>query len=701
MPDPTASTTASPILSRQHIGPSAKIKAFVPENVGNSQGPPRRPSTTSLDSFLSGLGALTDPGGDGVGRATHHAPPARSNPLDSAPRPAGSCAARVLTRRASITSLDSFLSGLGARTDPGGDGVHRAAYHPPLARSNPLDSAPRPAGPCAAHVLAVDTALAPLQNEWSGLDARVTAARATKGGPLQVSDLYDAQQVRTALSPREAHTRAVLGDLGMSADIRGVLGAERCAGGRAIMDACRLLSMPEVREREPVKAALEQALRSYITRADGDYAGTYVALGHHANDECEALIDCIKDSVGKIGLQQVRDRLLKDMAPAILDTMARKNPGICAGELRGKLAELLNVQAFSGYKALLDGATGPQLLHVVELLPNFVESAEKPTRPPANDRDAAPPTAVRPVADPIADVARILKALQGVLPPITVGNIGNNNGKNNGNNNGNKHPVPGTNSGNAKSGGPTLPLRSEPDFERLASRDEQYIDRPVVHAERSTTARLPLVDEEHAGQATTGEDSSPPPPPPPPSDPVMPTARNGMLHIPKGLSRKNLDGLQVELRQKHDVRGFGLKKTPAPAARVEQDRAAQRDVVFNSDDDTYRNGNVPIVKYDSTKTQYLATTNQYMKAPIRPGATPDSTFLFPGESRRNNVAGAEPNAVAPGAEDADPASPGAGTATTLRQVNVAWDAKPVRDRFGGTGVPTPMPIPDHVASTSQ
>lgn len=634
---PTAQLTPATSARFQslHVEPSAKNKAFVPENVANCQGPTRWLSNASLSS---------------------------------------------------TSSSESGRIGLD------GDDVNRAAYRVPLARSNPLDSAPRPAGPCAAHVLAVGTSLAPLLNAWSGLDAGVAAARNTAGrGALQVSDLYDPQEVRTALSPRDTHTRAVLGDMGVPADtVRAVLDSKRSAGGRAIMDACRLLSMPEVREQERVKAALDHAVRRYIKSSGGDYAGTYRALGDHTHDECKALVTCIEDSVARIGPQQVRDRLLKDMAPAILDTMARKNPGVCAGELRGRLAELLNVQGFSGYKALMDGATGQQLLHVVELLPNFIESAEKAARPPANGRDAAPPTAVRPVADPVADVARILKALQGVLPPIHIGNIGNNNGNNNG--------FRGKDFGNAKIEGPTQPLRSEPAFERLAPREEPPVERPVVHTGQRAVVHVPVADEEHDEQTTTEDaSSSPPPPPPPPPPPSVPPVHRGPALTPLDAElRAAHQGVINELMAIHEKGGSRLKaiRTDAAAAyRADIDAAGIAALSIESDD-TYRNGDVPLVEYGGAKTQYLNTFNQYMKAPIKPGATPDSTFLFFGESWRNNVAGAVPLVVAPAAEEAGQASSGAGTPTTLGQVKIAWDTKPVRDRFGRT-------IAEPIASTPQ
>lgn len=634
MPTAQLAPATSARFQSLHMGPSAKTKAFVPENVGNCPSPPRWPSNTSLSSISS--------------------------------------------------------SGSG-RLDPDGDDINRAAYRAPLARSNPLDNAPRPAGPCAAHVLAVGTSLAPLLNEWGGLDARVADARTIAGGTLQVSHLYDPEQVRTALSPRETHTRAVLGDLKTSADIiRAVLDSERSAGGRAIIDACRLLSMPEVREHAQVVAALEEALRCYIKRAEGDYSGNYKAFGHRSHEECKALEACIKDSIAKIGPQQVRDRLLKDMAPAILDTMARKNPGVCAGELRGRLAELLNVQGFSAYKGLLDSATGQELLHVAELLPNLIESAEKPARPPANERDAAPPTAVRPTADPIADVARILKALQGVLPPIHIGNIGNNNGNNNG--------FRGKNFGNAKIEWPTMPLRSEPAFERLASREEQPVERPVVHTEQRAIVRVPVadrVDEDRHVEQATAQQAFSPPPPPPPGNPNPPAVRDHMPRLPEGLNREMFNRLLEEVRQRRDVEGFGLRRTLAPAARFVQDLSAQIDF------DDYRKGNVPITQYTRTNTEHLAAINPYMKAPIRPGATVDSTFLAFGESTRNNVAGAVPLAVAPAAEEAGQASSGAGTATTLGRVKVQWDVKALRKHFGEPGLPEPAPIPERSASTSQ
>ena len=81
---------------------------------------------------------------------------------------------------------------------------------------------------------------------------------------------------------------------------------------------------------------LANAIREAAARLPGDEArleAELLLVGGGAGAEA-----------GFEAAQQVRDRLLKDMAPAILDTMARKNPGVCAGELRGRLAELLNVQ---------------------------------------------------------------------------------------------------------------------------------------------------------------------------------------------------------------------------------------------------------------------------------------------------------------------------------------------------------------------
>lgn len=638
MPTPQLSPATSARFQSLYVEPPAKNQAFVPENIGNCPGPTRWPSNASLSSIASSLSA---------------------------------------------------------RTDLAGDGVNRAAHHALLARSNPRDNAPPPAGPCAAHVLAVGTSLAPLLNEWGTLDARVAAARNTAGGALQVSDLYDPQQIRAALSPGETHTRAVLGNLEVHADIiSAVLDSERSAGGRAIMDACRLLSMPEVRGQEQVKTGLEHALRCYIKRADGDYSGTYKALGHHAHEEYKALAACIKESVARIGPQQVRDRLLKDMAPGILDTMARKNPGVCAGELRGRLAELLNVQSFSGYKALLDGASGANLLRVAELLPNFIESAEKPARPPANDRDAAPPVPVRPVADPIADVARILKALQGVLPPITVGNIGNNNGNNNG--------FRGKNFGNAKIEGQTMPLRSEPAFERLAARVEQPDDQPVVQTQQRAVVQVPVTEEEHIEQTTTEEVSSPPPPPPlPPGDPIPPV-RGNYRSTPLDELKKAHDPLIKQLAEMQKNGGIRLRPIKEVGSdRFRKDMEAAAAASSSERDETHLQSDVPYVAYSGKSTQYLNTINQYMKAPIKPGATTDSTFLFFGESTRNNVQQAEAIDGTPATEGTDPSSSGPSSPTTLGKVTAAWDAKQIRDRFGAIGVPTPTPIPERSASTPQ
>lgn len=174
-----------------------------------------------------------------------------------------------------------------------------------------------------------------------------------------------------------------------------------------------------------------------------------------------------------------------------------------------------------------------------------------------------------------------------------------------------------------------------------------------------------------------------------------------MLRHPDVPNKEVFDRVLEQVRERQDMDGFGLKKTARPALKFEQDRSGQSDVIVGSDENAYRNGNVPIVAYGGKKTQYLATTNPYLKAPIRPGATPDSTFLFSGESERNNVAGDEPVPVASEAEVADPSSSGAGAPAPLRQVKVAWDTKAVRDRFGAIGVPTPTPIPERSADTPQ
>ncbi|PKH73896.1 hypothetical protein CXF96_10310 [Stenotrophomonas sp. Betaine-02u-21] len=530
-------------------------------------------------------------------------------------------------RWSSLTSLASEMGSLQLQSVIDDDtGFARAHHRAPLDRIDPSDIHRGAANVSGAHVQSVRTTLAPLINE---LEARVSAASAKKGtGPLNVSpDLYTAEQVKEAGNKRAACARTVLGEMGVApAAIQSVDSNRRSAGGRAIIDACRLLAMPEAhdtRTRGPTEA-LRAALATYIKKADGDYTGVYKAFGADAYPQLQKLAACVESSIAAIGRDRVEQRLLIDMAPAMLDVASRKYPGLCASQLAQMLPEMMNPQAFSALLSKLENCSGTQLLHMIEESLQFLDPIKQPDRqPPAQKPVSRPATP----ADPLDQLERIVGMFKGVFPPIinNVSNIGNNNGNNNGNH------VERLNYGRN---------RSRDDVVRLASIEEP-VARVPAPTQRSQAEQALQVFAEEADTLDIGNTTLQPIPIE--DAEKQSTAQPAKEETDEQIHRKKLAQV-IEQLKKVQADGSATANLKRVTQELNQVRKPTASTVGDDQGagDQGRAGSSAahselIMAPDAGRSYYMDRPNPYMMGAIPPGANARSRFRFGAENLRNNV----------------------------------------------------------------
>lgn len=329
----------------------------------------------------------------------------------------GEGAALTLRHGASLESLNNFLefgqldgpsgfgSGFGMGDGAGGDGVQRADYPKQIARHHPLDPGGYSASYQGQHGKDVEGELSPLLQQW---DQRARTSRATRA-----DEVFSKAQADASSMSREHCARTVLAGLGVKPDVVETLlrSHAHSEGGTAIINACRLLVMPELIGDPKAHAALQKQLKRYLDAAKGEYSGVYRAFGHDSHKEIEKLKDGIENTVAAMGYPEVKDRLLADLAPALVHALERKNPGMSSEALRGKLPELINAQAFSALTHRMNNANASGLLQDATLLPQLVEGPEA-SKPP-------PPAKA---AEPVNDFVKHLVSVLGALPKIRVEN---------------------------------------------------------------------------------------------------------------------------------------------------------------------------------------------------------------------------------------------------------------------------------------
>jgi len=558
---------------------------------------------------------------------------------------------------------------------------HRVEFRRQPERTNPLDA--RQTAPLSEfrHVRDVNAVLGPIVRALEGLDAPIASARKQGSGPVDITDVYSPNEIDASENRRETSTRAVLGSMGIPADVvEDIVENHRMWGVEGIMDACRLLAMPEARHADqgPLAATLEQAVKRYIKAAGGDYSGAYHAYGKDASRELKKLQGAVKSGIAGIGSEVVRQRLMTDLAPAVLDVMARKNPGICVSTLRGQLPALLNTQAFSSYRELMKTAHGAEVLHRAELLPQFIQSASAEAKPPAKRTDV-PPTRPEeaPARNPIDDVVRILQSLPQIVfnPKNSFRDIGSNYG-----NNGDH----GVYIGNGTSPGALRRFLSEPDLGRAQSWPEP---RPEVRGLASVRRNSDPGPLEGAGihppvqtdppvtvietQVQALDDGFPYPPPPPlEPDPPHPSTRVPLNEF-----------ADLSVLPRRAEAWTRSERTEEQDDHVQASASAQ--VVADSVKTSTKSEETSHRGYDRMNTSYLGADNLYLARAIPPGGTPESRFRWSGGGNRHNVTGAGVVAKAIKEEDIHHVSDTSLKRGTLHRVNkLGADTKPLYSRLG-------------------
>lgn len=410
----------------------------------------------------------------------------------------------------SVSSLDSgrdvemtlpsgLRFGMDGRPDAGGNGVGRADYREQLKRAHPLD----PAGQSATHQLQhtedVHNVLASVLQRWDAEHPEMSEPVTNATTPTPVA-LTSKAQTTTSIQTREQCARDTLTGLGVSpARIDDLLkGQASSRGGAALIDACRLLSMPEVRANGTACKNLEKHLKSYLQAANGDYSGVARSFSGDAFSELSKLTSSIEKTVDTIGRETIQDRLLADETSALMAALARKNPAASPEVLRRSLSDLINTQGFSAFTERLKGADASGLLQDAPLLSQLAQAADNPKRPPA-DKAATP-------------VGEFVKHLQDVLgamkAPVFLNFSPNTVNQNDWKFQGVNDPRP------EKAVEPqSQPLPALPEIPAL---EPQLLERIAE-----------VADELIIEDAVPVPDDNPPPPPPPLPQPPMGSGRHG------------------------------------------------------------------------------------------------------------------------------------------------------------------------------
>lgn len=306
--------------------------------------------------------------------------------------------------------LDTFNAAPVMGEHAGGDGATRADYLPQLPRAHPLDLGGRSSVHQEQHSADVERTLAALTRQW---DASATAAAAAVNaapGPsasVKPTELFGDKEKDASIMSREHCARQILSELGLSRRKIDELVNRQAStpGGTAVIDACRLLAMPELQAERRARATLEKQLDAYLDAAKGDYSGVYRAFKHDASGELKKLKAGIETAFNAVGRSAVTDRLLADSAPALVEALQRKNPGVSSEALRQNLPGLINAQGFSALTNRLDNTDASGVLQDAALLPQLVQSAEKP-EPPKKD------TASEPVKEFVKHLVDVLGAMK-------------------------------------------------------------------------------------------------------------------------------------------------------------------------------------------------------------------------------------------------------------------------------------------------
>lgn len=490
--------------------------------------------------------------------------PARSMSLSNPERAAGagrpgheapSMGNFQFQRSASITSLDTLLDDGRYQSgfpNPaldmvnGSDGVRRADFLSQPQRRNACDLGGESPAYQLQHDKDINRVLAPLLTAWDEHAAGMVPS-------TQLDALSGATQNEGSNSSRAHCAREVLTDLGISKKkIDELLQRQASSrGGTAIINACRLLEMDEVKANSQVHASLEKSLCSYLDAAKGDYSGVQRSFASDGFNQLKNLDAAVEACFETIGRSVIEDRMMADSAPALLDMLVRKNPGVPLEALRRDVSKYINPQSFSALDNRLVNANASGYLQDHDVLKQLVQEGDRPKPPPAGN-----------AAKPVDDFVKHLVNVLGAMKP-TINHIENNArqivNQDGWNFQGNKDPRP-----EKAVEPPSPPLIVDRPEVRDTESQPLVEDVEVTEVVVATTDDLEtVVDVEE--EVVDVEDNPPPTPPP------MPRRRdNGMYPVADDFYTK-LDAVLEEIKRPRTLRPTVINAHKTLPAQVQQD----------------------------------------------------------------------------------------------------------------------------------
>lgn len=224
---------------------------------------------------------------------------------------------------------------------------------------------------------------------------------------LKATSFYSEAQIAISRNLRAEMTRQQLSGNQTGETLSTLLTNASSYGAAKVMDACLALSLVE---ELPVEASVEvatvrAAMDDYLKAAKGDYSGAKLSHGRDASREYGRLSKSLDALAAKVGHEAIKERLLIELRPAILDAMQAKGWKLSSDSI----AASLNTQGFSGWVERLDVGTGALLRCADDLVylidPNASvadDLPESPTLPAATAPD--PTTPASPASPPLPDI---------------------------------------------------------------------------------------------------------------------------------------------------------------------------------------------------------------------------------------------------------------------------------------------------------
>ena len=398
-----------------------------------------------------------------------------------------------------VNAPDGFSHGMGEHPGTDNSGVGRADYRELLKRAHPLDPGAQSGLYQLQHGEDIEKVLASVLQRWDTEHPAMNEPL-DKTAALMSDTLPSEAQTSPSLVTREQCAREILGDLGVPPTrINDLLHRQASSlGGTAVINACRLLAMPELKADPLARKSLEKNLHNYLHAANGDYSGVSRAFTGDAFSELSKLTSSIEKTFDTIGRATLQNRLLADETPALQAALAKKNPGMSPEVLRRSLADLVNTQAFSALTKRLEGADASGLLQDTALLPQLAQAADNHKRPPADKKTA-------PNNDFVKHLVDVLGAIKA---PVFLNNVQHTVNQDGWNFQGGKDPRA------EKAAEPKSP--PAPALPEVRALDRQPLEEIVQVAEEIVASNHAPVEEavDIEDDAQLREDNPPPPPPP-------------------------------------------------------------------------------------------------------------------------------------------------------------------------------------------